>query len=641
MKGNIYFKCAMYCCIQFFVYQNSLAQSSKSKLTNSPNFDIKNEINGVKIRSPDQHILFSLDKLNGKYCYAISYGTNQVIKESNLGLVLTGEQIEFDVPISALNKYEKNEIYPTRGVHNLAKNKYKGAKIQFLVNEKTVTLDVRVFNDGVAFRYLVNTNGQSIIEKDLTTFQLPEEAMIWSQPNNKHYEGKYTDKRASEFEKGEILGPPITIQFVKPKLYAAITEAGLTDFAGMSLVADEKAVFHAYLSGNTKKNNGFETSWRVILMGSDLNTLVNSDIISNVSPKYDEQLFPKGYDTDWVKPGRSVWSWLSGDQRVITFENMKKFSDQAAELGFEYNLVDEGWGNWKDGDKDHWDLMKNLVDYSAKKGVKIWVWKAYPDRRGIEGLKDEAKRTAFFKRCSEIGVAGVKIDFFDSESQEIIEFYQAALKEAAGYHLMLNFHGANKPTGETRTWPNEMSREAIKGMEGRPPWAKHNAILPFTRYLAGHADYTPIHFGDRVGEVTWAHHIATLAIFNSPFLCLGASPQSIIDHPFKDMIISIPSVWDETIVLPQSEIGELVLLARRKGSQWFIAGLNGVHEAKSMTLDLSFLGKGKYQMTAIKDNLLKQAWGGKISTAVNAKSILHISLNPEGGFIAKLDKLNK
>lgn len=598
------------------------------------------KIKTVKIFSPDKHITFSLNKFADKYYYTISYDKNQVIKESNLGLVLTSKQIEFNVPVFTIDKYEKKESYVTRGVHSLAKNNYKAAKIQFIANEVTIILDVRVFNDGVAFRYLINGIETSVIEKELTSFQLPADAMVWSQPNNKHYEGKYTSKIVSSFKKDEILGPPATIQLTKPQLYLAITEAGLTDFAGMSLVADDKGIFHSFLSGNTKKTGAFETPWRVVEIGKTLNDLVNSDIISNVSQKYDEKLFPKGYDTEWIKPGRSVWSWLAGEGPV-SFENMKKFSDNAAALGFEYNLVDEGWGNWKDGEKDHWALMKELVDYSAKKGVKIWAWKAYPDRRGIEGIKNESKRRAFFAKSKEIGIVGVKIDFFDSESQEIIQFYQAALKDAGDYKLMLNFHGANKPTGETRTWPNEMSREAIKGLENRPPWAKQNTILPFTRYLAGHADYTPINLGDRIGEVTWAHHIASSVIFTSPLLCFGVGPQSLIDFPFKEMVTSIPPVWDETIVLSQSKIGELVVYARRNGNQWFIAAINGIHEQQSLTIDLSFLGKGIYKLNAVKDDQQKQAAGIADELEVTSKSKIKIRLNPEGGFIGKLISVNK
>lgn len=366
---------------------------------------------------------------------------------------------------------------------------------------------------------------------------------------------------------------------------------------------------------------------------------MNCNIIANVSSSYDKKLFPNGYNTDWIKPGRSVWSWLA-KTRSVTLENMKHFSDLAAELGFEYNLVDEGWSNWKDSinHKDNWDMMKELVDYSAAKGVRIWVWKAYPDRKGIPGIKDSLQRRIFFKKCKDLGIVGLKVDFFDSESQEIIQFYQAALRDAAEYHLMMDFHGANKPTGESRTWPNEMTREAIRGLENHPPWAKSNIILPFTRYLAGPADYTSVHFGDRMGEVSWAHHIASMIVFTSPFLCLGADPQSILDNPCKEMIQSIPTVWDETLVLPQSKIGELVLFARRKGTTWFLAAMNGMDESKSISIDLSFL-KGRCMLSSINDDKDKQANALLKKGNVSDNSTITILLNGNGGYAGRFEKM--
>lgn len=172
---------------------------------------------------------------------------------------------------------------------------------------------------------------------------------------------------------------------------------------------------------------------------------------------------------------------------------------------------------------------------------------------------------------------------------------------------MMDFHGANKPTGENRTWPNELTREVVRGLENQPPWAPGNTTLPFTRYLAGPADYTPMHFGARMGEVTWAHHVATMAIFTSPLMCIGADPQSILDNLCKEMIQSIPVTWDETIVLPQSKIGNLVIYARRKGATWFVAALNGINQAQAILVNLSFLKTGNYALNSLNDDPLKQA----------------------------------
>jgi alpha-glucosidase len=615
-------------CLHFLVPLQSVCQTS------TPSNDL------VLISSPDGAIRLLIQTHNGRTAYSISFNKIPVIEPSAVGLVVNGKVWREGTSTGKVQRYKINETYPYRGVHSTAVNKCNGAKINIASTEVAFILEARVFNDGVAFRYLINNTDSAIVEKDTTGFVLPSGSMVWSQSNVKYYEGRYGRKKIEECKKDELAGPPLTIELPSNKGFAVITEGGLTDFAGMSLRADGNRGFHANLSGVAKKNGNIETPWRIIEIGKDLNALVNCDIIANVSPPFDPKLFPKGYNSDWIKPGRSVWSWLAAT-RSVTLENMKHFSDLAAQLGFEYNLVDEGWSNWKDsvGKRDQWDMMKELVDYSAKKGVKIWVWKAYPDRGGIPGIKEPEKRREFLKRCKDLGIAGLKVDFFDSESQKIINFYQDALRDAAAYQLMLNFHGANKPTGESRTWPNEMTREAIRGMENRPPWAEGNTTLPFTRYLAGHADYTPIHFGDRQGEVSWAHHVASMVVFTSPFLCLGADPQSILDNPSKEIIQSIPSVWDETIVLPQSRIGDLVLYARRKGDTWFLAAMNGVNTPKTVTVQLSFLKKGSYQLSLLKDDESKQ---GNVlpekKTAVSPKSSITINLNGAGGFVGRFEK---
>ena len=499
----------------------------------------------MQVTSPDKKIFFELTTKNDSLTYRVRYATTIVIEPSFLGLMVNDFTYGPAAIITKVVLQNKNETYAYRGVHSIATNNYNGAEIYITSSSRPFILEVRVFNNGVAFRYNISQKDSSLITKEITQFTLPTSSMIWSQPNIKYYEGRYTKKLIDTVAPGVTMGPPVTIQLPNNGLYAAITEGGLTDFAGLSLMANGNRILQANLSGVTKKYGRIETPWRIIEMAKDLNTLVNCDIIANVSPAYDKKLFPQGYQTAWIKPGRSVWSWLA-KPRSVTLENMKHFSDLAAQLGFEYNLVDEGWGYWKDsvGRRDHWAMMKELVEYSATKGIKIWVWKAYPDRSSIPGIKDSVQRIAFFKKCKEIGIAGLKVDFFDSESQEIVNFYQSALHDAAMYELMMDFHGANKPTGEARAWPNEMTREAIRGMENQPPWAPGNTILPFTRYLAGHADFTPVHFGNRMGEVSWAHHIASMVIFTSPFLCVGADPQSMLDNPCKEMIQSIPSTWD-------------------------------------------------------------------------------------------------
>jgi alpha-glucosidase len=206
------------------------------------------------------------------------------------------------------------------------------------------------------------------------------------------------------------------------------------------------------------------------------------------------------------------------------------------------------------------------------------------------------------------GVVGAKIDFFDHEAKGLIDLYEPLLQKAAEYHILLVFHGANKPTGRQRTWPNELVREAIRGMESSSlkERAKHETILPLTRLLAGPADYTAMLFNDRRRDTTVAHQIASIAVFAAPLLTIAANPQTILNNPAVDVIKSVPPVWDETIVLPGSEVGELAAFARRKGDTWFLAVMCRP-QAKTMRVPLSFLGDGEYNSVVVHDDAASDA----------------------------------
>jgi alpha-glucosidase len=274
--------------------------------------------------------------------------------------------------------------------------------------------------------------------------------------------------------------------------------------------------------------------------------------------------------------------------------------------------------------------MKELVDYANQYKVGTWFWKHSRD------LRTPYARRQFFELCNRVGVVGAKIDFFDHEAKEIIDLYQALLRDSAEHKVMVEFHGANKPAGESHTWPNEMTREAVRGLEYRSmeTRAVHNTTLPFTRFLAGHADYTPMHFGERRRETSWAHQIASAAIFTSPLLIYGAHPANILSNPASELIKTIPSVWDETVVLSISQIGETAAFARRTGRTWFLAIMNGP-EKRSLHLPLSFLGRGKYQALLVRDRLDEPAAVEIENTNTRRDRFLEGSMRPAGGFIGR------
>ena len=365
--------------------------------------------------------------------------------------------------------------------------------------------------------------------------------------------------------------------------------------------------------------------WRVVMVGADLNTLVNSDIVPNLCPPPDPKLFPDGIATAWCKPGRGVWRYLDGGEN--SYEGEKEFTRLAGELGFEYNVIEGLWRRWSD------QQIKDLVAYGKERAVGLIVWV------GSGRMRDPQVRHDLLKRCHDLGIAGLKIDFFDHEAKEIIDLYQALLKEGAENQLIMDFHGSNKPTGEPRTWPNELTREAIRGMESRnvPSRAVHETTLPFTRFLAGHAEYTPVIFGDRRGDTTWAHQVAVAAVFTAPLLTYGCNPQTMLDNPCGPMLKSIPAVWDETIVLPDSEIGELAAFARRSGDTWFLAVLNGP-TSRRLNVPLSFLGDGQYKSLLIRDQPDKPDAVQIENTNSKRDDKLDIDMPKGGGFIGRFTK---
>jgi len=600
------------------------------------------------ITSPDRRIKFELDQQpHDRLAYRVTMKGRAVIERSRLGIVVDGVNLADDAAIGTIERTHQDQRYPTRGVHAIATNRYNGASVG-VTHEHSgsrYTIDVRVFDDGVAFRYVVP--GAATAQRtpdEATLFNFPAGSTVWYHDLDGHYEGVHEKKDVEDVEEGEWAAPPLTARLPEGLGYASVTEAGLVNYAGMALQADRRGGFAARLGHAVPASYPYRlrypaldvrrleqpatitgtitTPWRVVLIGSDLNTLVNSDIITSLSPPPDPALFPQGIDTPWVKPGRAVWRYLDGGEN--TFDGIKQFSELAGKLGFEYQVVEGLWRRWTD------DQLRELVSFSNERHVGLLLWVHSRD------LHDGATRQTLFEKLHAFGIAGVKVDFFDHEAKEVIDLYHDILRETAENHLLCDFHGANKPAGESRTWPNEMTREGVYGFEHRAQsWAAHNTTLPFTRYLAGHGDYTPVVFGDRRKETSWPHQIATAAIFTSPLLVYGGHPQSLLDNPAVDLIKALPSTWDETVVLPGSGIGEAAVFARRRGAEWFIAVLNGP-DARTMRLDLKFLGPATYRATLVRDDPDAAAAERVERASLSRQRSLTITMRAGGGFIARL-----
>ena len=601
------------------------------------------------VTSPDGLIQFHVtlaakDHLN----YDVSFKNKPVIETSPLIFFLDGKEITANPAVGDIKTYRVNETYPWRGVHSVASNNCNGETIALKSGEMSYRLELRAYNDGVAYRFIApGTASQARVPDEASSFCVPDGSRVWYHDLRVHYEGQHTNNLAAAVSAGQWVAPPMTFKLPNDAGYASVTEADLMDYSGMALQATAPRQFSIALAHKQPPSHSFvmhyttndvirlskpaivigtiTTPWRVVMIGADLNALVNCDVLPDLCPPADPKIFPQGLKTDWIRPGRAVWKYLDGGDSSL--EGTKEFCRMAGELGFQYNVVEGYWSRWSDAE------IKDLVSYAKQNGVRLLFWKH------SRSLHTPEAREEFFKKLHDLGVAGAKIDFFDNEHKEMIDLYQALLETAAKYHLVVNFHGSDKPTGTMRTWPNEISREAVRGMESSRlrDRATHETTLPFTRMLAGPADYSVVHFGERRQNTTWPHQIATAAIFSQPMLTYAANPSNLLANPGVDLIKSIPADWDETIVLPPSEIGTLAIYARRSGETWFLAVISGP-EPQTIQVPLSFLGPDDYESMLIRDSGRGSDAEEIEHSSARREETLTINLRAGGGFIGRFAK---
>ncbi len=323
----------------------------------------------VAVTSPDRKVRFTVFVRDGHLRYQATLNDQAVIEPSALGIAIDGVDLGQGAAIGRAERYRLDESYLWRGVHSRALNHCNGARVgvTHAASRTPFTVDVRVFDDAVAFRHVVPGSGRRVPDA-ATAFRIPKGSVVWYHGLRDHYEGLHSRKGLEEIAAGDWAGPPLTFRLPDGRAYGAITEAALVDYAGMVLQADGQGAFderlgHAprasypytlrYGEGEAKRlaapaaiEGPITTPWRVALVGPDLNTLVNSDAIPSLCPPPDKRLFPQGIETPWVRPGRAVWRYLDGGEN--TFEGIKEFSRLAGELGFEHQIVEGLWRRWND-----------------------------------------------------------------------------------------------------------------------------------------------------------------------------------------------------------------------------------------------------------------------------------------------------
>jgi alpha-glucosidase len=579
----------------------------------------------IAISSPDGKVRAELSAPDGVLQYRVMVDGKQVLAPSKLGI--EADDIEFgkDATLGAAKPHKVDEHYRFFGAHAEAVNRANEASLPAKSGDESFFVDVHVANDGVGVRLRLPAKAARHVQADHSTWMLDGDPAVWAAKLDNSYEAAYHQTTLKQLT-GNI-GFPLTARV--GDLYVTLTEALIKDYGDLAVKLGNNGALEGVLYADPK---GWTTDdevvqpWRVTIVARNLTDLVNTTLVANLNPPASAQLA----NADWIKPGRSAWQWLAAGDPVE--KEQQDWIDWTSQLGFDYYLIDEGWEKWQDS----WAAIASNTAYAKTKNVKIWIWVH------SRYVRDPQERKEFFRKAVEAGVVGVKIDFPPPCNRTVANWYFDTAKDAADAHLMVDFHGANKPSGMDRTWPNVITREGVRGHEyqitryHRFPQPDHDVILPFTRYIAGPGDYTPTVFTttELMGN-TWSHELAQAVVFTSPFLCFGGHPQSYLENPARDVLTAIAPVWDETRVLNGSEPGKIVAEARRSGKQWFIAVMNGA-DAASLDIPLDFLGPGTWNAVQLRDAKDKpDAWDRK-DDKLTRKDHIHLEITARGGFVGWL-----
>jgi alpha-glucosidase len=566
-----------------------------------------------RLTSPDGQIEVEIST-SPRLEYAVKFAGKPLLESSRLGLTLKdgptlGEKLAVvEAKMAAVN--QTWECRWGKASHVVDRyNELRLALVEGSGQKRKIDVIFRAYDDGVAFRYALPRQPgleQFILTRDESQFRFPGNPTVWAADYGgfvSHQEGEFTKRKMADIQSGAHVGLPLLVQ-VASDAYAAITEADLTDWAGMYLHGDktpavDKRPSHAVAAtlsprrdnaGLIKAATPHNSPWRAIFIGRRPGDLIESNLVLNLSPPCEIQ------DTSWIKPGKMAWDhWWSGEVKMDMATN-RQYITFAGEMGFPYQLVDWQWYGPFDQVKS--DITRSapqmnipeLVKFAAKRNVRLWLWLYWTDAA--------RKMEEAFPLYEKWGIAGVKIDFMQRDDQEMVDWYEKAVRLAAKHHLMVDFHGAYKPTGLRRTLPNLLTREGVMGNEynkfSNRVTPQHTATLPFTRMLAGPMDFTPGGFLNRQPSKfrqgvptfvmgTRAHELAEFVVFESPLTCVCDDPSHYHQQPGLQFLKDVPSVWDETRVLA-GEVGQYIVMARRSGAQWYLGAMN---DSKARTLDVS------------------------------------------------------
>lgn len=607
----------------------------------SPNGKVKVVLNLFEKNAEHNLFFKALYKIENKFV--------EVLPDSKLGINCIDEQFVDNLSLISTSKsisiHDKYEM--VCGKRHECENLGTEKTFSFQnSNHQPLDIVFRVYNDGIAFRYVFPNQSDSKVNiiSEATTYVFPDSTSRWMQPYDLSYERFYPlSKTGLSTNKDQEWGFPALYKVNNQPVWALISEAGLTEnncAAKLSNVknTNEYQVTYPYGRDNFKQEGvktalPWNSQWHTLIIGK-LSDIVESTLITDVSEP--SQL----KNTDWIKPGAVSWIYWANNHGSKDYKKVVDYVDLAVEMHWPYVLID-----WE------WDVMGNggnitdAVNYAKSKGIKPLMWynsgTSWLDPTPNDRLLTAEKRAKEFSWLNKIGVYGIKVDFFAGDHQDMMVYYIDILKDAAKYHLMVNFHGATVPRGWSRTYPNLMTTEAVYGAE----WynndqvltdkaAGHNTTLPFTRNVIGSMDYTPVTFSNSQHPhiTSYAHELALSIVFESGLQHFADRPSAYVSLPAepKNFLKQVPTVWDDTKLI-DGYPGEKVIVARKKGNQWYIAGLNGKDVAQTLIVKFDFLDKGDHSFRLIKDGKDDKTFSSEI-IKVKKGNILKIECLPRGGF---------
>ncbi len=621
---------------------------------------------GITVSSPDKKIVVTCDV--AKASYIVSYKGILVLQNSKLGIVREDE--DFSKNLQVIKVSAPVTVKDSYTMLNAKKKNINYTATQRVFETKTASgkkmnIIFRVSNDGVAFQYEFPEKSTEVkkITAEATSFHFNEGTRAWLQPKTEAQTGfEHTNPSYEAHYKIDIAtgtASPGPNGWVYPALFKyndawmLITEAALgRTYCGTALqqyspdneykinFPEKPEVFtNGKATLNPESELPWKTPWRIIVIGS-MKTITESTLGTDLA-------FPaRKTDPSFIKPGKASWSWVLQKDDSTIYSVQKKFIDYAADMNWQYCLIDAVW------DKTiGYDSIKLLVDYARQKNVGILLW--YNSAGSWNTVKMTPKdkllthesRVKEFSRLQQMGIKGIKVDFFAGDGQSMINYYQDILDDAATYKLMVNFHGATLPRGLQRTYPNLMTTEAVQGYEmitfnqnDANLYPQHAIMVAMVRNAFDPMDFTPmcLYKIPHIRKTTTsAFELATSVAFLSGIQHFAETPEGMVHVPLyvKDFLRSLPNSWDDTKLI-EAFPGKLYVIARRAGNKWYVAGLNGEDVEKTLSLDLSFLKTKKGILITTETGTKNEVSFAKKNTVVPANGKVEITVKGNDGFVA-------